>query len=769
MQIKYTFLILIILIILTKVVFAQTGSIAGTISDSLSKATLPGCIVILKEKEQGTSTNGLGKFSFTDLMQGYYVLQVSFIGYKSKAISVYVEQNKTVTLDIKLIPAAINIKEVSVTESRSPMEAMNTISSLDILQRPVNSAQDLMSLVPGLFLAQHQGGGKAEQIFLRGFDADHGTDFAVFWDGIPINMPSHAHGQGYADSHFMIPETIDQLDVYKGTYATQFGDFATAGVATFTTKNTVDNMVKFEAGTYGMNRIMGMLNLLGNKHHLLTKKKEYAYISAENMYNQATYFVHPQDYSRVNILGKYFGQLSDKTTLTLEGSYFNSTWNGSGQIPVRAVTEGLITRFGSLDPSEGGHTDRTNANVILKTYFDNGAILKNQVYYSFYQLNLFTDFTFYLTDTLHGDGINQRDNGRSVFGYNGSYEINNDLAGHNLKTVIGLTTRGDMGQLSLRHQEDRVILDTVSMGNLYEQSYSLYLDETYQFTNKFFINAGIRADVFDMNYRDIMPYDTFTEDNTGYVSYNGSKVSGKVSPKLNLYYDFNKDVQFFIRSGYGFHSNDARAVVSNPNVSTLPAALGYEIGSTFKPFSKMLVNAALWGIHLANELTLDQDIPQENINGPTQRLGADLSIRYQLTKVLYFDLDMNYSHGRFMDSAVGHNYIPLAPTFTSVAGLTVKTGGFSASLRYRAIDNRPANNDYTVIAQGYFVMDGIVKYRIKNIEFGATVENIFNVEWNEAQFDTLTRLNGESVGGIDQLCYTPGAPRLIKGSISVFF
>jgi len=449
----------------------------------------------------------------------------------------------------------------------------------------------------------------------------------------------------------------------------------------------------------------------------------------------------------------------------MEGSYFNSSWNGSGQIPERAVTEGLITRFGALDPSEGGHTDRSNANVILKTYFDNGGVLKNQVYYSFYQLNLFTDFTFYLVDTIHGDGINQRDNGRRVFGYNGSYEINKDLAGHNLRTVFGLTTRGDVGQISLRHQEDRVILDTVSMGNLYEQSYSAYIDKTYEISHKLSINAGVRADVFDMNYSDVLP----VSEDTNYVSYNGRKVSGKISPKLNLYYNLNPEVQLFIRSGYGFHSNDARVVVSNPSVSTLPTALGYEIGSTFKPCPKMLVNVGLWGIHLANELTLNQDVPDEEINGPTQRFGADLSVRYQLAKALYFDMDLNYSQGRFTDSAVGHNYIPLAPMVTSVAGLTLKKDGFSASIRYRAIDNRPANSENTVVALGYFLVDGLVKYRVKKIEFGATIENIFNVEWNEAQFDTLTRLKGESVDGIDQLCFTPGAPRLIKGSISYFF
>jgi len=266
--------------------FSQTGSVIGTVVDSVSKAPIPGTVVFIKGTEMAVTTDAFGRFSFNNIKTGHYELQISFIGYQLQTIPVDIMENKTVSLDIKLSKGAFDIKEVSVTESRSLDQTMNTITSIDILQRPVNSAQDLMRLVPGLFLAQHQGGGKAEQIFLRGFDADHGTDFAVFWDGIPVNLPSHAHGQGYADSHFMIPETIDELNVYKGTYATQFGDFATSGVADFSTKNYVDNMIKVEAGTYGMNRVMGMLNLLGKDHHLLSKKNEFAYIAAENMYNR---------------------------------------------------------------------------------------------------------------------------------------------------------------------------------------------------------------------------------------------------------------------------------------------------------------------------------------------------------------------------------------------------------------------------------------------------------------------------------------------------
>lgn len=760
-----TILFSVFMMLFSCALYPHEGILKGVVTDSLSQP-IPFVAILLEGDSltKSATTDERGNFKFSNLKEGKYKITFSCLGYERKTMPVELNDDeiKTLTIFIKLTQNALKLSEITITHSKEIGQAMGSITGLDLQLRPISSAQDLMRLVPGLFIAQHQGGGKAEQIFLRGFDADHGTDFAVFWDGMPVNMPSHAHGQGYADSHFMIPESIDQLDVYKGTYATQYGDFATAGAASFTTKNFVDNMVKVEAGNYGMYRVMGMLNLLGKDKHIFSKKKESLYITGESMYNKASYFVNPQNYQRFGVFAKYYGQLGERNVLIMEGSAFNATWNGSGQIPVRAVQERLITRFGALDPSEGGQTVRNNANVILKTYLRNGAIIKNQVFYSYYKLNLFTDFTFFLRDSVHGDGINQRDNGRNIVGYNGSYEINTNVADRNLRTLIGITTRTDMGQIALMHQQRRTILDTVSMGNLFEQSASAYLNETYHVSKKFYVDAGVRADVFYMSYHDIR--------GEKYDAADGTNLKAKVSPKLNVYYNATPDVQLFIRSGYGFHSNDARVVVSNPGVTTLPTALGYEIGSTFKPIKNMIVNAVLWGIHLQNELTYDPDVAQTVINGATQRLGADLSIRYQLNQYLFFDADVNFSHGRYVDSAQGKNYISLAPRLTSVAGISVKAAkGLTASFRYRYIDSRPANNENTVVAQGYFLLDAVIRYRIKNYQLGLSVENILNVNWNEAQFDTQTRLKGEPVAGIEQLCFTPGAPRLIRGSLSYFF
>jgi len=750
--------------------FAHIGVIKGVITDSISNNVIPYVNVVLESnnKKQVTTTDDFGKFMFSDLKEGSYQLTFYSMGFahKTMALELKDDEVKTISIMVQLRPNALNLSEVTVNGTKDIGETMNKVNNIDMLLRPTNSAQDLLKLVPGLFIAQHQGGGKAEQIFLRGFDCDHGTDFAVFVDGMPVNMVSHAHGQGYADMHFVIPETVDALTVSKGTYCTKYGDFATSGAGEFTSKNHLDNdMIKLEYGQYGAYRALAMLNLLGKDKHLFSKKKEDLYIAAEYNYNVASYFVNHQNYQRENLFLKYFGMLTDHTSLSISGTYFNSIWNGSGQVPQRAINQGIITRFGALDPTEGGTTSRTNGNASLKTVFDNGAILKNQVYYSYYQFNLFTNFTFFLNDTVNGDGINQRENGRNLYGYNGSYEINKDVFGANLKTIVGLGSRSDDGQVGLFHQNKRVVFDTIVLGTRQIHNVNAYLDETYQITKKLFINAGVRADYFNYYFKSQLTNKPELND-----SLSGSTSKTKWSPKLNVYYNFNNNVQLFARSGYGFHSNDVRAVVTNPNQQTLPSALGYEVGSTFKPMQNMLVNVALWGLNLVEELTYGGDDGTINISGRTQRLGVDFSVRYQLTKALFADLDVNYSHGRFVDLPEGQNYIPLSPTFTSVAGLTLKPKkGFSASLRYRYISNRAAIEDNSITALGYFLLDGVVNYNIPHFQFGLRVDNIFNVDWNEAQFETLTRMKGEPAQGVDELCFTPGAPRIFRLNVTFFF
>ncbi len=742
----------------------NTATLRGTVADSLSGQSVAGVSVGLQGQPGGTATDALGNFRLGGLAAGSYTLRVGALGYRAQVVPVTLKAGESQRLALRVATTTLSLAEVTVSQPRDPNQSLAAISHIDQVLRPLNSAQDLLRLVPGLFIAQHAGGGKAEQIFLRGFDCDHGTDFAVSIDGLPVNMVSHAHGQGYADFHFVIPETVEQLKVYKGPYTARFGDFATAGAGEFITKTHLDHsQVKLEVGQFDTRRALVMLDLLAD-HHLLSKRPESAYVAAEYNFTNS-YFDARQHFKRFNGIAKYTGQFSENTSLTLLGSHFTSNWDASGQIPERAVKTDSISRYGSIDPSEGGRTSRTNASIVLTTALPHDAVLRQQAYYSKYDFSLFSNFTFFLNDPVKGDEINQTDN-RHLFGYTATYDRDDQLGSRTLHSTMGVGTRNDFSALTLRHAVKRQITDTTTVGQLFEQNINAYLDETLTLTDRLTVNAAVRADFFTFDFRGQLA----NEATRVLEPLRGRVAHARVSPKLNLYYQLTPMVQLFARSGLGFHSNDARGVIRDANASVLPRALGYEVGSTFKPLPSLVVNAALWSLHLQDELVYVGDEGVTESTGPTQRYGVDLAVRYQLSRRLFLDTDLNYNHGRQLDAPEGADYIPLAPTFTTIGGLTYKQpNGLSGSLRYRHIDSRPANDDGSITARGYFLLDAVLSYTTARFQLGATAENLLNVKWNQAQFATQTRLPGERAQGFDELHFTPGTPFYAKLNASVFF
>jgi outer membrane cobalamin receptor len=276
---------------------------------------------------------------------------------------------------------------------------------------PVKSSQEIVRKVPELFIGQNAISGKAEQIFLRAFDIDHGSDIAISVYGIPLNMVSHAHGQGYADLHFVIPEKVEKIDFGKGTYYASKGDFATTGYVTFQTKEKLDkSSISIETGQFNTLRTLGMFNLLGNQ------KKQSAYIATEYILTDGP-FDSRQNFNRINLLGKYSAVLDDNSKFSVSASRFSSTWDASGQIPQRLVDNGTISRFGSVDDTEGGTTSRTNINASLSKPIDENTFLKANAFYSKYDFELYSNFMFFLEDPINGDQSKQKEN-RSIYGMN---------------------------------------------------------------------------------------------------------------------------------------------------------------------------------------------------------------------------------------------------------------------------------------------------------------------------------------------------------------
>ncbi|WP_299457956.1 TonB-dependent receptor [uncultured Microscilla sp.] len=738
---------------------AHQGSIQGVVQSVNDHLPLAGASVLLVETNQGVATDAFGKYQFDHLKAGQYTLRFSYIGYQTQQISLTIRDNESVKLTTLLVSSNLMLSEIMVSTPKIiGSETLNPLSNVDILLRPTQSSQDILRIVPGLFIAQHAGGGKAEQIFLRGFDIDHGTDIHLSVDGLPVNMVSHAHGQGYSDLHFVIPETVEKVDFQKGMYNADKGNFATAGFVAFQTKDALEqSSILLEAGQFDTYRVVGMFDLLSKKQK--RENRQSAYLAAEYM-GMRGYFDSPQNFGRLNLLAKYHHYLSDNKVLTVQASTFSSQWDASGQIPQRAIDQGLISRWGAIDDTEGGETSRTQVSVKLRQMMNNGAVWDNQVYLINYNFELYSNFTFFLNDPVNGDQIRQKEN-RNIFGYQTNYHLESNFGGTTLFSHLGGGIRRDNvldNELS-RTLGRRTTLNPISLGNVYETNVFAFVNETLQLTPRLRANLGVRVDHFDFEYVDAL--------SNNYQRQNQAQTI--VSPKLSLSYTLNPLVELFAKSGYGFHSNDARVVVAQQATQTLPRALGADVGVNLKPFAQMYLSVAGWWLDLEQEFVYVGDEGIVEPSGETRRLGVDFALRYQITPWLYADANVSWAHARSTQAPEGENLIPLAPSFTSIGGLTFKTkAGWSGSLRYRWMDDRTANEDNSVIAQGFFLLDASLNYTRKRFEVSFSAQNLLDQAWNEAQFDTESRLRNET-NPVSEIHFTPGTPFFAKVGVKLFF
>ncbi len=719
------------------------SALQGKVVDAVSRQPLEAVSVSdANAPASRTTTDQNGNF----ILRSGSQLMLSYVGYK--AATVTVEKNKANI--IALQPDVISLKAISL-QSHAPSK-FSTLSKIDLDLKPVRNTQELLRLVPGLFIAQHAGGGKAEQIFLRGFDCDHGTDVQVSMDGMPVNMVSHAHGQGYADAHFIIPETINNIDFGAGPYYTLHGNLNTAGYVSFSSfKNISKSLVQVEAGRFNSFRTLAMIDLLKKN-----KDRQSAYIAADFNYTDGP-TVNKQIFKRLNLFGKYNLSISDNTQLSASLSSFISKWNASGQVPERVVADGTIGRFGSIDPTEGGNTERHNANIILSHKFKNGATWENQAFYSRYIFNLYSNFTFFLNDPVNGDEINQAES-RNIFGYatklNQKYFLGNKM----LHSTYGAGLRYDATTDShLSNAVSRKFLSDIKLGDVKETNAYAFMQQQLN-AGKWLFDAGVRLDYFHFRY-----FDKLTTDQLP------SQQKAIISPKLNIQYTLNRQVQLFVKAGKGFHSNDTRVVVENSGKQILPAAYGADFGLIVKPTPGLFISMAAWYLYLDQEFVYVGDAGVVEPSGKSRRQGVDITTRYQLTKNIFANANINFTKPRAIGEPKGANYIPLAPTVTSVGGIYYKAQkGFNGGINYRYIKNRPGNEDNSIVAKGYFLLDASVNYTRPKYEIGFALENIFNVKWNEAQFATESQLKTEAAP-VTELHYTPGTPFFARIKLAVFF
>ena len=726
-------------------IVAQT-MIEGRVSD-FRNVPLANVFVGNLNSREHAHTDDLGYFVLENTVEGD-TIQFKLLGFQVQSV-VISETSPTEKVNVTLYPEAVNLEAIEFTKNTLAFEK---IMEIDLKLNPVNSSQEILRKVPGLFIAQHAGGGKAEQIFLRGFDIDHGTDVAISLDDMPVNMVSHAHGQGYADMHFVIPEVIKTIHYGKGPYDVDKGNFATAGYVNYETKDKLDvSSMGLEYGLFNTIRRTAHFNLLENN-------TQNAYVASEYLTTDGP-FDASQAFNRINIMGKFSSKLSKNSNFSLLASHFSSKWDASGQIPQRAVENGTINRFGAVDSTEGGETQRSNIQLIYKKRIKENLSFRSIAYLTNYKFNLYSNFTFFNRDSINGDQIQQFEN-RTLAGVTTTTTGKIEGERANIIFKIGGGFRYDnVDNIGLAYTKNRKnILNYASLGNIDETNIFSYLSLDFDF-GKWLLNVGGRMDNFNFNYVDLL--------DSLYSTQQARKIL--LSTKLNLRYTLNNKTQFFLKTGRGFHSNDTRVSVAQNGVQVLPSAYGADLGLVSKVGAKLFTNMAVWYLYSEQEFVyVGDEAIIENV-GMTQRLGYDLGLRYELSKWLFLDLDGTYNFAEALAEPNGQNHIPLAPVFTATGGLSIyNLKNVYGGLRYRYLGDRPANEDYSITAEGYFVLDANLNYNWNEWVFGINVQNLLNTQWNEAQFATESRLKNETEP-VEELHFTPGTPFYIAAKVLYTF
>ena len=637
-----------------------------------------------------------------------------------------------------LVEQAIQDGELIVIEAEAPYipVASRSVRDRDFELRPHPRPADSLRVVPGIFVNQHAGGGKANQYFLRGFDADHGTDIALSLDGIPANMVSHGHGQGYADLNWVIPEVVQSVDTFKGTYSPRLGDFATAGSVDLRLHDNLErSSVGVTAGLFGTYRALGIVQ----SDELLKWRP----LAALELYRSDGPFDNGENNRRYSVYTHAQRRIGEVSRFKIAGTSYMGAWNGSGQIPLREVEAGRLDRFGAIDPSEGGESQRHSIYAKLDTYPTDESELSALAYLVRYKLNLFSNFTFFSADSIDGDQIEQEDD-RWYAGFSGNFRFKNTIARVPFVTTLGVQGRGDVVSTGLFSAVERQRGTTRVDADVRQGSVGAFVQEDVAWNRWFRSVAGLRLDYFAFQ----------VDDNFGDDS--GSKGALRASPKGSLVLSPTRTTDIYLNAGLGFHSNDARSLMRETDPGTpLTRAIGYELGARSRLFDRLDLAGSLWLLDLDQEIVWVGDEGVTEARGPTRRLGLELEVRAKILDWLIADGDVTVSRARFRDRPDGENRVPLAPRFTLTGGLSVQhPAGVFGRWGIRSLSDRPLTEDSLLTAEGFTLFDTTVGYRTQRYEITLAVDNVLNAQWREAQFATTSRLPSEP----DTMSPPPAAP-----------
>jgi hypothetical protein len=667
------------------------------------------------------------------------------------------------TQDPKIEKIEVQGKSINlIGEAISASEGV--IGQQEFLNRPMLRTGEILELVPGMVVTQHSGTGKANQYFLRGFNLDHGTDFATFIDQMPVNMRSHGHGQGYTDLNFIIPETIQTITFKKGAYYGEVDDFSGAGSASFNSvRQEQDTQLSTTIGEDNFQRYLVAGSLALSRDHI-----NYAF--EFNTYDGPWTDIK-EELDKTNLYLSYNSQLkSGDLKVTFMG--YNNTWNSADQIPQRSVSTGIIDELGSLDTSLGGNSSRYSLNTIWTSQNFTAS-----AYFIDYDLNLWSNFTYFLDNSDSGDQFEQVDK-RQIFGGKLSYTLFSDWLGMHISNEFGSQIRIDnVDQVGLYQTQQRRRLGTIRNDAVGESSAGVYWENTVIWNNTIKTITSARYDYFHF---DVNSNINTNINDIDLSANNGIENADNVALKVNIIYTFNEEWEAYISAGQGFHSNDARGTIVqiDPNsgesihpVDPIVDSFGYEIGLRAHLFDKFNSSVSLWGLDLDSELLFVGDAGNTEPSDSSSRYGIELSTYYNITEALTFDIEYAYTNAEFDKLPSNSNQIPGALEHVLQAGINYQPKiGWFASTRLRYFSERPLTEDGSVTSDSTKIMNVNVGYKFDQLTLKLDILNALDSKDHDIDYFYASRLANEAPNSAtEDLHYHVLEPRTLRLSAAYRF
>ncbi len=676
------------------------------------------------------------KFQFT-IMFGLVTAIPMYAGGEQKINDIMLPQ---ITVDATKANADTFDTSDSATEG--------TVNAKQIANRPLLRPAEVLETVPGLIVTQHSGDGKANQYFLRGFSLDHGTDFYTTLEDMPINLPTHAHGQGYSDLNFLIPELISDIKYKKGPYYASEGDFASTGSASIGYVDSLPyGISSVTVGSFGDRRVLN-----ADSYDVAGGKLLYA---LEYFHNDGPW-THPERYERFNGVVSY-AKNDGHNSYKISAMAYKGDWDATNQVPLRAINDVTIDRYGSLDPSDGGNTHRYSLSAKL-THYGDDATTTASAYIIDYGLDLFSNFTYYMNNPTQGDQFEQKDS-RTISGANIAQVRIKKIFDMDSIESYGLAVRNDfINGVGLYNTQNRNVLSTVSYNKVNETSVGLYYQNELTLADKVRVIGGIREDLYRF---DVTNYTNPTS--------SGVKTAAITSPKLNFIFGPWEKTELFINSGYGFHSNDARGVMASSTAATpLVKTIGAEVGVQTRAIQGLQSSLALWMMDSDSELVFAGDSGTTEATGPSRRIGVEWANYWTPFPWCIIDADFTLSQAHYRNPAQeGGAYVPEAMEKTVSIGAEITDyKNYFGGARLRYFGSRALIEDNSIRSEPSTLVNlKVGRHLGKNFDLSLDVLNLFNVQSYDIEYYYASQLKNESASVNDYMVH-PGEPRSVRFTLT---